>query len=105
MRGLSDFTPPAAAVEYWPSFVDAVQLVNGKSAGWPAELDLVCRWYAPHLERIHEDACRSLKSNQCPAVCSRLRVLAMLCTWLCIGTACAGVFAGCLVVLLAARLP
>ena len=56
MRGLSDFTPPAAAVEYWPSFVDAVQLVNGKSAGWPAELDLVCRWYAPHLERIHEDA-------------------------------------------------
>src|SRR5437763_14505218 len=56
MRGLSDFTPPAAAVEYWPSFVDAVQLVNGKSAGWPAELDLVCRWYAPHLERIHDDA-------------------------------------------------
>ena len=56
MRGLSDFTPPAAAVGYWPSFVDAVQLVNGKSAGWPAELDLVCRWYAPHLERIHEDA-------------------------------------------------
>jgi DNA helicase II / ATP-dependent DNA helicase PcrA len=56
MRGLSDFTPPAAAVEYWSSFVDAVQLVNGKSAGWPAELDLVCRWHAPHLERIHEDA-------------------------------------------------
>ena len=20
---------------------------------WPAELDLVCRWYQPHLERIH----------------------------------------------------
>jgi len=56
IRGLSEFTPPAAAAEYWPSFVDAVQLVHGKSAGWPAELDLVCRWYAPHLERIHEDA-------------------------------------------------
>ena len=27
-----------------------------KSAGWPSELDLVCRWYGPHLERIHEDA-------------------------------------------------
>jgi DNA helicase II / ATP-dependent DNA helicase PcrA len=25
-------------------------------AGWPAELDQVCRWYGPHLERIHEDA-------------------------------------------------
>jgi len=56
MRGLSEFTPPAAAAEYWPSFVDAVQRVHGKSVGWPAELDLVCRWYAPHLERIHEDA-------------------------------------------------
>src|SRR5262245_42308168 len=56
MRGLSEFTPPAAAAEYWPSFVDAVQLVHGKAAGgWPAELDLVCRWYAPHLERIPED--------------------------------------------------
>src|SRR6266404_4610053 len=31
MRGLSEFTPPAAAVEYWPSFVDAVHLVRGKS--------------------------------------------------------------------------
>jgi DNA helicase II / ATP-dependent DNA helicase PcrA len=30
--------------------------VHGGSAGWPAELDLICRWYAPHLERIHEDA-------------------------------------------------
>jgi len=56
MRGLSEFTPPSAAAEYWPSFVGAVRLVHGKSAGWPAELDLVCRWYAPHLERIHEDA-------------------------------------------------
>src|SRR6516164_7816338 len=40
MRGLSEFTPPAAAAEYWPSFVDAVQRVHGKSVGWPAELDL-----------------------------------------------------------------
>jgi DNA helicase-2/ATP-dependent DNA helicase PcrA len=56
MRALSEFTPPAAAVEHWRSFVEAVQLVGAKSAGWPAELDLVCRWYAPHLERIHDDA-------------------------------------------------
>jgi hypothetical protein len=40
------------------------------------------------------------------ALCSSSQAagLAMLCTWLCIGTACAGVFAGGLV-LLAARLP
>src|SRR5262245_20866842 len=27
-----------------------------KSAGWPAELDLICRWYMPHLDRLYEDA-------------------------------------------------
>ena len=26
------------------------------AASWPADLDQVCRWYSPHLERIHEDA-------------------------------------------------
>jgi DNA helicase-2/ATP-dependent DNA helicase PcrA len=26
------------------------------AAGWPAELDVVCRWYATHLERKYEDA-------------------------------------------------
>jgi DNA helicase-2/ATP-dependent DNA helicase PcrA len=56
MRGLRGFRPPPATVEHWPSFVQTIRLVHGKSAGWPAELDLICRWYAPHLERIHEDA-------------------------------------------------
>jgi DNA helicase-2/ATP-dependent DNA helicase PcrA len=56
MRGLEEFTPPAATKEHWPSFVESIQLVRSRMAGWPAELDLVCRWYAPHLDRIHEDA-------------------------------------------------
>jgi DNA helicase-2/ATP-dependent DNA helicase PcrA len=55
-RGLDEFTPPAATTEHWPSFVEALRLVRSKSPGWPAELDLVCRWYGPHLDRIHEDA-------------------------------------------------
>jgi ATP-dependent DNA helicase UvrD/PcrA len=54
--GLSEFTPPAGAFEHWSSFVETVCLVRGKLNGWPAELDLICRWYAPHLERIYEDA-------------------------------------------------
>jgi DNA helicase II / ATP-dependent DNA helicase PcrA len=53
---LSGFKPPASAAEHWPAFVEAVRLVRGRAAGWPAELDLVRRWYAPHLERIHDDA-------------------------------------------------
>src|SRR6516164_4950957 len=53
---LRQFHPPAPCAEDWPGFVDTLQLVRGNTAGWPAELDLVCRWYAPHLERRHEDA-------------------------------------------------
>jgi DNA helicase-2/ATP-dependent DNA helicase PcrA len=54
--GLSDIKPPAAAAEHWPAFAEAVRLVRSGAAGWPAELDLVRRWYEPHLDRIHEDA-------------------------------------------------
>jgi DNA helicase II / ATP-dependent DNA helicase PcrA len=56
LHALDDFRPPAAAAEHWPDFVETIRLVRGRSAGWPAELDLICRWYAPHLERIHDDA-------------------------------------------------
>jgi DNA helicase-2/ATP-dependent DNA helicase PcrA len=56
VRTLSDIRPPAAAAEDWPAFVEAVSLIRSGAAGWPAELDLICRWYEPHLARIHEDA-------------------------------------------------
>jgi DNA helicase II / ATP-dependent DNA helicase PcrA len=56
LEALVDFRPPAACAEHWPSFVDTLRIVRGGTAGWPAELDLVCHWYAPHLERRHEDA-------------------------------------------------
>jgi DNA helicase II / ATP-dependent DNA helicase PcrA len=53
---LTDFRVPAASAADWPAFADALQLVRSDAVGWPAELDLACRWYAPHLERRHEDA-------------------------------------------------
>jgi DNA helicase II / ATP-dependent DNA helicase PcrA len=53
---LTTFAPPAAAKADWPDFVETLRLLRGKAAGWPAELDLVCRWYEPHLQRRHEDA-------------------------------------------------
>lgn len=55
-EALRAFKPPAAAADDWPYFVEAMDLVRGRAAGWPAELDLVCRWYEPHLDRIHDDA-------------------------------------------------
>jgi DNA helicase-2/ATP-dependent DNA helicase PcrA len=56
LDGLQDFEPPPVAAEQWPQFCAALRLVGGRSAGWPAELDLVCGWYLPHLERIYDDA-------------------------------------------------
>jgi DNA helicase-2/ATP-dependent DNA helicase PcrA len=53
---VSEFKPPAAAAEHWPDFDMMIGTLRRNAAGWPAELDLVCRWYEPHLERKHEDA-------------------------------------------------
>ena len=56
LQAVAAFVAPPAAAAHWPAFSQAVALVQGKTAGWPDELDLVCRWYTPHLERIHDDA-------------------------------------------------
>jgi DNA helicase II / ATP-dependent DNA helicase PcrA len=56
MHAVSGFKSPAAAAEHWQEFEETIGMLRRNAAGWPAELDLVCRWYAPHLERIHEDA-------------------------------------------------
>jgi DNA helicase II / ATP-dependent DNA helicase PcrA len=53
---LTGFRLPAACAADWPAFADALRLVRTSAVGWPAELDLACRWYAPHLERRYEDA-------------------------------------------------
>lgn len=56
MQTLSVFNPPSAAAEHWPDFEATVGMLRRNAAGWPSELDLVHRWYTPHLERIHEDS-------------------------------------------------
>jgi ATP-dependent DNA helicase UvrD/PcrA len=55
-RALLDCQVPPAAREHWPAFCETMGLVGGRAAGWPGELDLVCRWYAPQLDRLYEDA-------------------------------------------------
>jgi DNA helicase-2/ATP-dependent DNA helicase PcrA len=55
LEAIQSFGPPAAAAEAWPPFVETIRAVGDKSAGWPAELDLICRWYMPHLQRMYED--------------------------------------------------
>jgi DNA helicase-2/ATP-dependent DNA helicase PcrA len=56
LAGLVDFSPPPRAAEAWPAFAGLIRRLAGDGAGWPAELAAVRIWYAPHLERIHEDA-------------------------------------------------
>jgi len=55
-EALTHFRPPGACAQDWPAFVEALTLVRSNAVGWPAELELACRWYAPHLERRYEDA-------------------------------------------------
>jgi ATP-dependent DNA helicase UvrD/PcrA len=52
---LTEFAPPRRAMEDWRGFV-ALFTELMQRGGWPAELAAVRTWYAPHLERIHEDA-------------------------------------------------
>jgi DNA helicase II / ATP-dependent DNA helicase PcrA len=53
---LATFAPPARAAEDWHPFVSLMAAVRGRQTPWPAEFELIRRWYEPHLERNHEDA-------------------------------------------------
>ena len=70
VRAVREFHPPAAAREHWPGFETMIGALRRNAAGWPADLDQVCRWYSPHLKRIHEDAAaRELDSDTTWANC------------------------------------
>jgi DNA helicase II / ATP-dependent DNA helicase PcrA len=56
MDALNGFKPPAAAAEHWQQFEATIGMLRRNVTGWPGEIDLVCRWYRPHLECMHEDA-------------------------------------------------
>ncbi|WP_250472759.1 ATP-dependent helicase [Caballeronia sp. GAFFF1] len=53
---LAAFGAPARASEDWPRFVALMGRLCGRESPWPAEFEMIRRWYEPHLERNHEDA-------------------------------------------------
>ena len=53
---IARFQAPARASEEWPRFVGLMAKLCGRESGWPAEFEMIRRWYEPHLERNHEDA-------------------------------------------------
>jgi len=53
---LAEARVPAAATQAWPGFLALVGSLHGRELPWPAEIETVGRWYAPHLERLYDDA-------------------------------------------------
>jgi DNA helicase-2/ATP-dependent DNA helicase PcrA len=56
IEALAQFPSPAAASHDWPAFVALIEQLYRRAAGWPAEFDLVHRWYEPYLEQSYPDA-------------------------------------------------
>jgi DNA helicase-2/ATP-dependent DNA helicase PcrA len=53
---LYDIKVPKAAAQDWPAFTKLVEQMRQGETTWPVELELVQEWYAPHLDRIYDDA-------------------------------------------------
>jgi DNA helicase-2/ATP-dependent DNA helicase PcrA len=53
--GLHGFKPPVSAAAQWQTFVETMNTLHLSAAGWPAELELACRWYLPFMEQRYED--------------------------------------------------
>ncbi|WID96510.1 ATP-dependent helicase [Bosea vestrisii] len=47
---------PARAGSDWLQFIETIEELRSGRSGWPSEIERARLWYAPHLERIHEDA-------------------------------------------------
>ncbi|HEX2135281.1 MAG TPA: ATP-dependent helicase [Microvirga sp.] len=56
-QGLLALSAPSRTGAEWPAFLDLIRQMASRDADWPAEFERVRRWYEPHLERMHEDAC------------------------------------------------
>jgi superfamily I DNA/RNA helicase len=47
---------PKGAAEDWPAFAKLFDQIRQGKTTWPAEFELIQEWYAPHLDRIYDDA-------------------------------------------------
>ncbi|VFR80439.1 ATP-dependent DNA helicase UvrD/PcrA, proteobacterial paralog [plant metagenome] len=56
VSAIAGFVPAQGDIEAWRGFAQLYATLASGKAGWPAELELVTRWIAPHLERLYEDA-------------------------------------------------
>ncbi len=54
IAGLRQAPAPPRAGDHWSAFTGVVE--DLRESNWPADLERARLWYAPHLDRIHEDA-------------------------------------------------
>ena len=55
-NALEAFAVAPAVGADWRAFVRVFLLLRRKDSPWPGEIELVARWYEPHLQRLYEDA-------------------------------------------------
>ncbi len=53
---MDSFTMPAHVAEHWACFLGVFRSLHRSKSTWPADMDVIARWYEPHLQRIYEDA-------------------------------------------------
>jgi DNA helicase-2/ATP-dependent DNA helicase PcrA len=57
MGAMQRFIMPPSVASDWASLLELFGSLHHAKAAWPADMDLVTRWYEPHLQRIYyEDA-------------------------------------------------
>ena len=53
---MQSFDMPPSVASDWAFFLELFSTLRAAKSTWPADMDLVTRWYEPHLQRIYEDA-------------------------------------------------
>ena len=56
LTAVTGFEPPSSASQEWEAFAAMYRSLRHPGIEWPADIDLAKRWYAPHLERLYDDA-------------------------------------------------
>jgi DNA helicase-2/ATP-dependent DNA helicase PcrA len=56
LLAIEQFEAPAKSAGDWQEFVALYRRLRTPGLRWPADIELVKDWYAPHLERMHDDA-------------------------------------------------
>lgn len=54
LAALRNFVPPPSAAAAWRDWLRAHEALG--ESRWPEDVTTAQRWYAPHLERLHDDA-------------------------------------------------